>query len=238
MRGRLTQTAEKCSAKVIRPYTPNIFKGKVFCGVCGEPLHRQRCARKKTDDVYLFHCLSNSRKARGSCVPYSMPEHDLSALLMDTIGVHAGVLMGKEIRLRGEANPVESEKAKAVAELATVRKELDRDGRMLKSLFENLATGAITAEEYREMRSVYEERDRWCAGRAAELEQRLEELGKQAEEFATLSRVAAGANAAGVSAELLECLVDRIRIFPDRHIDVDLRFSTGFGLLREVLGNG
>jgi DNA invertase Pin-like site-specific DNA recombinase len=237
VREKLVQTAEESRARKVNPYTPNIYKGKVFCGVCGEPLHRQRSHRKKTEDIYVFHCLSNSRKARGSCVPFAMPELELSAALMDIIRTHAAVLMGKAIRIRGADNPLDAEKAKIAVDLAAARKEGARDGLMRKSLFENRATGVITSEEYREMRFSYEERERRCAEHAAALEQRLVELDKQAEEYVHLMEAAAMAESEGVTAELMDCIVDRIRIFPDRHIEVDFFFSTGFGLLREVLGD-
>ena len=236
VRERLAHTAVQYGTKVVNPYTPNIFKGKVFCGVCGEPLHRQRSVRKKTDDVYLFHCLSNSRKARGSCVPYSMPEQDLSAALMDTIHAHAAVLMGKSIRLQGTDNPLDAEKAKIAAELADVRKESGKDGRMLKSLFENLALGIITADEYRELRFSYEEQERRCIERNDTVERRLAELEKQAEEYVRLTKAAAKVEV-GITIDLLDCLVDRIAIFPNRHIEVEFHFSGGFSLLREVLGD-
>ncbi len=238
VRERLARTAKECGARTVSPYSLNIYKGKVFCGVCGEPLHRQRQARKKTDDIYIFHCLSNSRKARGSCVPYSMPEHDLSAALMDIIKTHTAVLAGKSLRLHGGNNPVEAGKAKIAAKLTAVRKDAGKDGLMRKSLFENLALGVITADEYSELRSSYEERERLCAERAAALEQRLAELEKQAEEYIRLTEAAAKAESEGISPRIMDCLVDRIRIFPDRRIEVDFLFSTGFGLLLEVLGDG
>ena len=56
------------------------------------------------------------------------------------------------------------------------------------------------------------------------------------EEYRRLAEAAAKAKA-GMTAELLDCLVDKIDIFPDRHIEVAFRFSSGFALLREVLGD-
>ena len=41
------QVCEESRAVPKRPYTPNIFKGKVFCADCGRSLHRQRAERKK-----------------------------------------------------------------------------------------------------------------------------------------------------------------------------------------------
>ena len=41
------QVCEESKAHEVDPYTPNIFKGKVFCAHCGGSLHRQRNKRKK-----------------------------------------------------------------------------------------------------------------------------------------------------------------------------------------------
>ena len=234
---RLAEVAEKCAGRTVNPYTPNIFKGKVFCGVCGEPLHRQRVARKKTADKYIFHCLTNSRKARGLCVPYSMPERDLSAVLMDTVKAHAGALLGKAIQLRELGSPLDAERGKIAAELAAARGEAGKNDLLVKSLYENLVTGIITRDEYRQMRASFEARERVCLEHADALEGRLAELGRQAEEYALLAETAARAENMGITAELLDALVDRILIYPDRHIDVTFRFSNDYALLREVMGD-
>ena len=54
------QVCEQSKAVPKKPYTPNIFKGKVFCADCGRSLHRQRAERKKGPDIYWFHCLTDS----------------------------------------------------------------------------------------------------------------------------------------------------------------------------------
>lgn len=73
------QICEESRAVPKRPYTPNIFKGKVFCADCGRSLHRQRAERKKGPDVYWFHCLTNSRVAKDSCKGVMMQETELIA---------------------------------------------------------------------------------------------------------------------------------------------------------------
>jgi len=57
------EICDEYKAKEIDHYTPNIFKGKVFCADCGRPLHRQRAKRKTKEDIYRLHCLANTRIA-------------------------------------------------------------------------------------------------------------------------------------------------------------------------------
>lgn len=237
VRERLAQTAKECGARTVTPYTPNIFKGKVFCGVCGKPLHRQRSDRKKTDDIYVFHCLSNSRGARGSCTPYSMPEKDLAKALKDILQAHTGALMGRSMRLSGDASLLSAEKARISSELAAERRAASQNSRMRKSLYENLVLGVITQDEYRELRAAYDGRERAHASNIAVLETRLAQLEEQAKEYTRLAETAAMAGEQDITAELLDCLVERIRVFPGRRIEVDFRFSNGFETLMEVLGD-
>ena len=63
----LNQTASRAKARLVKAYTPNLFKGKVFCAHCGGSLHRQRNIRKKSDDVYFYHCLSQIRISKDAC---------------------------------------------------------------------------------------------------------------------------------------------------------------------------
>ena len=68
----LDQTASRAKAREVKAYTPNLLKGKVFCAHCGGSLHRQRNIRKKSDDVYFYHCLSQSRISKDGKPKYSM----------------------------------------------------------------------------------------------------------------------------------------------------------------------
>lgn len=228
------QVMKNAVERTVNPYTPNIFKGKVFCGHCGGALHRQRATRRSMDDVYIFHCLSNSRKARGSCVPYTMPESELTETLLTAIQTHADVVIGKSVKLRKNSSAIEAGREKVKAEFAALRQEVDKNGRMFKSLYESLVSGLITADEYREMREGYETKTRESLARAAELENRQNELEKQISEYCELSGLIENAVNSGITCELVDRLVDRIEIYPDRRIEVSFRFDSGFDLISEV----
>jgi DNA invertase Pin-like site-specific DNA recombinase len=231
-----SRVAEEVSARAITAYTQNIFKGKIFCGHCGMPLHRQRQVRRKSDDVYMFHCLSNSRKARGSCESFTMPEGELTAVLLTMIRKHAETVIGRSLKLRETGAVTEIERSKVKAELAALRQEADKGRRMLKSLYESLVSGLITADEYREMRDGYEAAAQANLARACELEHRRSELERQTTEYFELSALMESASENGITGEIVGRLVDRIKVYADRHIEVEFRFESGFDLLEGVTG--
>lgn len=229
------QVAEEAFQIPKSPYTPNMFKGKIYCGHCGGSLHRQRCERKRGPDVYLFHCLSNSRIARGSCFPYSLPEEELLSSLLTIIQKHADAVIGKAIRLKKNKPAMEAGRITIKSQLATLRQELDRDRRLVKSLYESLVTGIITGDEYRQMRTDYEERISGKVNRAQELERRQNELEAQTTEYLILSDLTVSVKGKeDITAALIDRLIDKIEVFSDRRIEVTFTFESGFERLSEA----
>ena len=229
------EVSDKSIASTVNPYTPNIFKGKVFCGHCGMPLHRQRSSRRKMDDVYFFHCLSNSRIAHGSCKAFHLPEKEMIASLLAMIGKHTDAVIGKTLRLRKNSEGIEAERDAGKSELVALRQDADKIGRMVKSLYESLVNGLITAEEYRVMRESYEVKAQVNLNRFSEIENRQIELDKQIAEFCELSDLIENNADGGITGDLVERLIENIRVYADRHIEVDFRFESGFELIEEVV---
>nr|WP_312577732.1 recombinase family protein [Sedimentibacter sp.] len=229
------QAAQEAVQKPKTPYTPNLFKGKIYCGHCGGSLHRQRCERKRSEDVYLFHCLSNGRVARGSCLPYSIPENELLTSLLIMIQKHADIVIGKAIRLKKSKPALEARHTAVKSQLAALRQALDRDRRMVKSLYEGLVSGIITSDEYRQMREDYETKIAAHVTQAQELECRQSELEAQAAQCLALSDLIEGIKGKeDITAAVIDRLIDRIRVFSDRHIEVDFSFESGFERVRET----
>ena len=198
-------------------------------------MHRSRRKRKKTDDVYVFHCLSNSRKARDSCLPYTMPEKDLIEVLLTMIKSHADVIIGKSLKLRENASEIDVKREAIKREIIALRQEADKSSRMFKSLYENMVSGIITPDEYREMRERYDAKTRENLSRAAELEKQQKELDKQISKYYELSDVVSNTDNDGITAQIIDCLVDKIKIFADRSIEVDFSFDSGFDMISGVI---
>jgi DNA invertase Pin-like site-specific DNA recombinase len=235
---RLKMLAEKSASQTKIPYTPNIFKGKVFCGHCGGSMHRTRGSmQKKTGEYrYVFRCLSNDRKARGSCESYTIQEEAAKQALLTAIQSHADVVLDNSVKLRKSSAKTDNMRDKAKNELAALRLAADKDGRMFKSLYESLVIGLITADEYKEMRENYESKMQKNLARAAELERNIGELDKQISEYLELSDLISDADNAGITAKVIDSLIGGIRFFADKRMEVDFLYDKGFGLVNEICG--
>ena len=89
----LNQTASRAKAREVKAFTLNLLKGKVFCAHCGGSLHRQRNIRKKSDDVYFYHCLSQSRISKDACPGVTIREDMLLDMLPEAIAKGRRVLL-------------------------------------------------------------------------------------------------------------------------------------------------
>lgn len=154
-------------------------------------------------------------------------------MLLTTIKSYADIIIGKSIKLHNKSADIDVQRQEAQEELATLRQEADKNSRMFKSLYESLVNGLITADEYRDMRADYETKTKNNLARAAEIEKRQAELDKQITEYFELAELIANADNSKTAA-LIDSLVDKIKIFSDRSIEIDFSFLDGFGLINEV----
>lgn len=150
------QVCEESKAHEVDPYTPNIFKGKVFCAHCGGSLHRQRNKRKKGSDVYLFHCLTKSRVDKNGCLGVSVTEKDLLdavvAILQQELTVALGnysFVLEAEVKRKKERDDLK-------AGISAKKQEIDRNRRFVRGLYENFVQKVLTSEEYFTMKKDYE----------------------------------------------------------------------------------
>jgi hypothetical protein len=231
------QISAKSKALIVEPYTENIFKGKIFCGHCKTPLHRQRCRRKKMANYYIFHCLTNTRKAREACKSYVLPEDELLSALLALIEKHSEAISGKAIRLRKKFSEFEAKQGNIKSELSALRLDADKTGRMQKSLYESLVTGIITADEYRDLRNAYESKMQSFLSKITALESEQKEFEKQISKFFELDDLLKSAKLNVLTATIIDRLIDRIWVYKDRTIEVDFRFESSFDLITEVAGD-
>ena len=217
-------TRERAMAINTAPYTPNALKGKVICVRCGNPMHRHR---QNKDGTYWFRCESQWQYGKGSCVQVSVKEEDLKAELITMLNIQAKTILGSYIRI--ENGVAQSDKSGSDAELREINKGLDRDGRLLRSLYESLASGLITQSEYTRMKADYEAKIAELSERADAIRNRGYERVARADQQRTLAEaVEAAVSSDELTGEIIERLVEEIRVNPNKSFEICLRFKDEF----------
>ena len=232
----LNQTASRAKARDVKAYTPNLLKGKVFCVHCGGSLHRQRNIRKKSDDVYLYYCLSRSRTSKDACPGVTIREDALLDMLADMLQEALNTALG-EYRLSLAELPRQAADRAELREKITSRKqEIQRLRGIVRSLYENLVQGVLTKDEYFDYKEKYENRIADLAAEMEQLEDGLRTIDTQIEQHRALERDAAQIKAdRALTGALIGRLIDRIEVSHGKQITVHYRFQSEFETYVEVL---
>ena len=223
------QVCEESKAHEVDPYTPNIFKGKVFCAHCGGSLHRQRNKRKKGSDVYLFHCLTKSRVDKNGCLGVSVTEKDLLdavvAILQQELTVALGnysFVLEAEVKRKKERDDLK-------AGISAKKQEIDRNRRFVRGLYENFVQKVLTSEEYFTMKKDYEAAIAKLSDEISTLENGLAVMDAQLAKYKELEQDAKVLEKDHtLTAALIDRLIERIEITHDKEISVSFRFKSEF----------
>jgi site-specific DNA recombinase len=231
VQNRLHQDSEKDKAVRSAPvaYSPHIFKGKVFCAHCGHAMHRHR---QNKDGIYWYRCESQWKYHKGACFQVSVKEEELKAEVFNLLRKHAEAILGGYLQLKRMAPVQESA---ADTELADINRQLSASGNFLKSLYENMQDGLITAEEFVSMKADYEARIETLSNRADGIRagRRGEKSTRQAyRDFADAASDALANHE--LSAEIIDRLVEKILVHRDKSFEIILRFKDEFREVKKV----
>ena len=220
---------EESRKKKVNSFTPNIFKGKVFCAHCGGSLHRQRNTRKKGPDVYFFHCLSNSRIAKGSCEGVMIREDELAGAVTAILEKELSVVLGSSLSLFRYEERHRQERDRIVSRLSAKHRDMEQNRRLIRGLYEDYVQGIVTGEEYLSLKEDYEKRMEVLTEDMAALNNEAAALDEQLARYRLMEEDAHRLESdRALTADLIERLIDRIQITHGHDIHVAFRFRNEF----------
>jgi hypothetical protein len=206
----------------LAPYSENVFKGKIFCAKCGHPLNRHR---RNNDGTYRFLCQSQWKLKKDACVGVSVKESDLKTAVLTLLHKHSETLLGRFIAIENERRDETSTDAK----LRKINSDLDKSGRMLGSLYEDMVGGLITAGEFTQMKSDCEAKIAVLSAHADELREAKHKIAAVAEEYRDITEAVSAALADDkLTGEIIGRLVDKILVSPDKSFEILFRFGDEF----------
>ena len=204
------------------PTSENIFKGKMVCGHCGRSMERQR----PYESIYKFRCPTRYSYAKSDCVPVLIRESDLREKLLDMLR-----FINFEIPSNHNSAGIESIKT----ELHEVQAERIKNQRLLDGLYESLIAGDITDDEYKDIKTAYTSKISELVAHEKLLRQTAQKQTKQNTMLAKASEsLVAAQNGSGLTADIMSGLVEKIRVFGDRSLQVKFTFMNRELPSREV----
>lgn len=221
-----TQAASKYTQAEKVPFTPNIFRGRIFCAHCGRALHRQ-----KSHSRYFFRCISNDRIGTGACPGdiRVLLEDDLIATVLTIVQQQAAVIIGNGYRLKRSGKAAE-QSAAIGKEIARLQQKAECDRKYLIHLYEDFITGVLTHAEYTEMKDGYEQKIKTATAQSQQLSAQRKELKTQMTTYIELSDwLASVGDDMTLTGELLDRLVDRIVVYDQNNISIYFKFRDEFG---------
>lgn len=231
----INEAAQKAIAAKKKTFTPNIFKGKLFCAHCGRSLHRGSRERKKSDEVYALTCVTRYRYDRNGCPGIHIYEHVLSEALVDMIQRELDMVLDKNLLSQSAGSEACEQYAVMQEQLRVKQQEIQRLRGLNKSLYESLMSDILTQDEFRFLKAKYDAQINAASEEAQTLDSGLR---KQNEQKAACDKLSMDAQQLkkdrALTAELVERLIERIEISRDHQITVAYRFTDMFDIDTEV----
>jgi DNA invertase Pin-like site-specific DNA recombinase len=203
-------------------YSENVFGGKVLCARCGHPMRRKR---QNKDGVYWYRCESQWKYAKDACVQVSVKETELKTEILALLHKHSEAILGHYIEIESERKSDGAD-----AELREINAKLDTSGRMLKSLYESMVSELITSDEFVQMKADYEAKIAGLSERANVLRGVKRKDENHAVEYRDLADAVSAVLAnERLTKELIDRLVDKILVKPDKSFEIRFKFADVFG---------
>ena len=157
----------------------------------------------------------------------SLKEQDLKSEILAMLHRYAEVICDKFIAVENEINCGDTS---AENELREINAKLNKNGNMLKSLYESMVDGIITKDEFVQMKSDYETKIADLSERADEIRNNHRETENKKIKYSDFADAVSAVLANDMlTADIIENLIDKIFVNPDKSFEINFKFSDIFG---------
>jgi hypothetical protein len=169
----------------------------------------------------IWSLIRSETARQHACTVVSVKESDLRNEIIATLNKQSEVILGKSLNLKDETSDFERYEGK----LQEINQCLDKDGRVLKSLYESMVSGLISQSEFVQMKKDYESKIESLCGQADEIRNSRNKAKTRAVEFVDFAdTVSAVVGNERLSADIIDKLIHEIRVRPEYKFDVHFRF--------------
>ncbi|MDL2258455.1 recombinase family protein [Eubacteriales bacterium OttesenSCG-928-K08] len=218
-----TYEHDKASRSEAVPYSPNIFKGKVYCAHCGQPMHRHR---QNKDGIYWYRCETQWKLKKDACVQVSVKEADIKSSILATLQNQTEAILGEYIHTKRDCGGIMEETAQT--RLREISRKQQDSGRFHKSLYESMVSGLLTPDEFVSMKADYEAKLEALSQEADAIrQQRRDQEAAAHDAFDTADATSQAVTENVLTADLIDRLVEKIQVRYDKSFEIQFCFEDG-----------
>lgn len=208
-------------------YVPhdNPLRKKVYCGVCGYAIVRRGTKNR-------YYCCMMPRTVPGmECCPEKVYEEEIFDVVTEAIRTQARYAVDMD-------RIIEEQKKRQTASFKAARKEL-QDLRIIQEqlsdqgqkLYEDFFEGTISREVYTKQKAALMERQEEANRTEDTLKQRIDELTTDPGSF--VEKCKEHSDLGGLTAEIAADLLNRVTIWPDGRLEIELNYLDEIALTSE-----
>jgi len=196
----------------------NPLRGKVYCAHCHRPMSRSGQNNNKTP---WFRCQSQSKYGKCSCTTVSIKESEIVAHVIEKLQKDYNNANCMYRAFESIAAENRSGNSKVEADLKEINRELGNAGRFIKSLYENMVSGVINHDEFRELKRGYESRIETLSSQADKIRAEIRNAENDVSALGGfLGAAAATIKNACLTEEVANMLIERVNVNSDKTFDV------------------
>lgn len=201
----------------------HMFSGFLFCGDCKEPMVR-RLNRYKGRENISYICSTRNRSE--GCSRHSISEADLKNVVFQMIRFQISLLMDKNRQMQYlQSRKMNFEDVNRFEnEITRLRNEQEKYLELRAGLYEDLKTGIITQEDFKNFSAIYEKRYMETEKALERQEDMVKKLLQNGVESGIrLKRLKETMQISTLDRDVLLAFVERIEIYEEKRISIQFR---------------
>ena len=204
------------------------FSGPIFCADCRSGMVRKTVPAGGKRYAY-YYCSKN--KAGCGCTTHCISERILEKAVLKAVQNHIASILNVERILRTiDTLPMQREEIRKIdTQLLMKQEEIQKYKTLRASVYEDLKSGVLDAEEYREFMGIYGKKCEEAQQAAERLKQNKSTIlaGKEANSI-WVEAFKKNRNIAGLSRKLVVSLIEWIHVYPGSRVEIRFRYQSEY----------
>lgn len=204
------------------------FSGLIFCADCRSGMVRKTVPAGGKRYAY-YYCSKN--KAGCGCTTHCISERILEKAVLKAVQNHIASILNVERILRTiDTLSMQREEIRKIdTQLLMKQEEIQKYKTLRASVYEDLKSGVLDAEEYREFMGIYGKKCEEAQQAAERLKQNKSTIlaGKEANSI-WVEAFKKKRNIAGLSRKLVVSLIEWIHVYPGSRVEIRFRYQSEY----------